>query len=146
MQVPGSSNRPAGRAAVFAATGFVVVAGFQLLLALGVPWGKAAWGGSQATLAPELRVASSASSVAFVGAALVVLGRAGYWRFRFSRVFHIGTWFLAVAMGLGAIMNLASSSVWERFIWAPVALLLALSSFVVARGRGGERAEADIDR
>ena len=139
MHVPRFSGRAAGRAAVLAATGFMVVAGFQLLLALGVPWGRAAWGGSQATLTPDLRAASSVSMVVFFAAALVVLGRAGYWGMRLSGVYRVGTWLLAAAMGLGAVMNLASSSVWERFIWAPVALVLAVSSFVVARGRGRER-------
>ena len=146
MQLPRSSGRGTGRAAVIAATGFVVVAGFQLLLALGVPWGRAAWGGGQATLPPELRVASSISMAVFIGAALVVLGRAGYWGMRFSGAFRVGAWFLAAAMGLGAVLNLASSSVWERFIWAPVALVLALATLVVARGPGGERTGVELDR
>ena len=76
--------------------------------------------------------------VVFFAAALVVLGRAGYWGMRLSGVYRVGTLLLAVAMGLGAVMNLASSSVWERFIWAPVALVLAASSFIVARGRRPE--------
>lgn len=138
MQIPGSSARTAGRASVVAAAGFVIVAGFQLLLALGVPMGRAAWGGGQATLPPELRVASAISMAVFIGAAAVVLGRAGYLGSRFVRAFHVGAWLLVVALGLGAVMNLASSSVWERFIWAPVALGLAVSTFVVARGRTGE--------
>ncbi len=144
MQSP--SGRGTGRAAVIAATGFVVVAGFQLLLALGVPWGRAAWGGGQATLPAEMRVASSISMAVFIGAALVVLGRAGYWGMRFSGAYRVGTWFLTAAMGLGAVLNLASSSVWERFIWAPVALVLALAALVVARGRSGDRTEVEFDR
>lgn len=146
MHVPRSSGRAVSRAAVVAATGFVAVAAFQLLLALGVPWGRAAWGGGQATLSPELRVASSISMAVFIGAALVVLGRAGYLGLRFSGALRIGTWLLAVLMGLGSVMNLASSSPWERFVWAPVALLLAVSSFVVARGRRVERAGVIVDR
>ncbi len=146
MPVLRFSGRAVSRAAVVAATGFVVVAAFQLLLALGVPWGRAAWGGGQATLSPELRVASSISMAVFIGAALVVLGRAGYLGLRFSGALRIGTWLLAVLMGLGSVMNVASSSPWERFVWAPVALLLAVSSFVVARGRRVERAGVIVDR
>lgn len=146
MPVLRFSGRAVSRAAVVAATGFVVVAAFQLLLALGVPWGRAAWGGGQATLSPELRVASSISMAVFIGAALVVLGRAGYLGLRFSGALQIGTWLLAVLMGLGSVMNVASSSPWERFVWAPVALLLAVSSFVVARGRRVERAGVIVDR
>lgn len=34
-----------------------------------------------------------------------------------------------------ALMNLASSSPWERFGWAPFTVLLAVAAFVAARGR-----------
>ena len=81
----------------------------------------------------------------FIGAALIVLGRAGYWGLRLSGIFRVGTWLLAVAMSLGAIMNLASSSVWERFIWAPVALLLAVLCVIVARGRNDQRMSVGND-
>ncbi|MDQ2913206.1 MAG: hypothetical protein M3T56_08115 [Chloroflexota bacterium] len=122
------------RAAVTAAVGFGVVAFFQLLLALGAPWGQAAWGGGQeGTLSQELRFASTISMVIFIGAAIIVLGRAGYWGTRFSDLFRRGTWVLAVLLALGALMNVASSSIWERFLWAPVALLLAFACLVVAR-------------
>jgi hypothetical protein len=141
MQLPRSSARTAGLASVVAAVGFVVVAGFQLLLALGAPLGRAAWGGGQATLPPELRVASAISTTIFIGAATVVLGRAGYLGTRFFTAFRVGAWLLVGAMGLGAVMNLASSSVWERFIWAPMAVVLAVSTFIVARGRIEERGD-----
>jgi hypothetical protein len=42
----------------------------------------------------------------------------------------------AAAVGLsllGALMNAASRSPWERFLWAPVSLVLAILVFVVAR-------------
>lgn len=146
MHLPILSRHATSRAAVVAATGFVVVAAFQLLLALGAPLGKAAWGGSQPTLPQELRVASSISMVVFLGAAVAVLGRAGFLGLRYSGAYRVGTWFLAAFMSLGAVMNLASSSVWERFIWAPVALVLAVASFLVARGQAGEVAGVDVDR
>ena len=38
-------------------------------------------------------------------------------------------------MVLGVLMNLASSSNWERFQQAPVALVMAAVCLVVARGR-----------
>ena len=44
--------------AIVTATGLVIIAGFQVALALGVPWGRAADGGTSSTLPPELRVAS----------------------------------------------------------------------------------------
>ena len=33
----------------------------------------------------------------------------------------------------GALMNFASSSPWERFLWGPLALVLAGLCFVLAR-------------
>jgi hypothetical protein len=131
------------RAAVAAALGFGIVAVFQLLLALGAPWGQAAWGGGQeGELPQELRFASTVSMVIYIGAAFIVLGRAGYWGTRFSELFRRGTWVLAVLLAVGAVMNAASPSIWERFMWAPVALLLALACLIVARG-SSRRVAAD---
>lgn len=145
MQVPTFSVSTAQRAAKVAAAGFGVVAVFQLLLALGAPWGEAAFGGyNEGTLPPELRVVSSVSMIVLIGAAFVVLGRAGHWGYRFSGVFHVGTWALVVILALGALMNLASSSAWERFGWAPFTLLLAMATFVIARGRINEHAEVGV--
>ena len=147
MQVPSFSGPTAERAARLAAAGFGVVAIFQLMLALGVPWGRAALGGSnEGTLPPELRVVSSVSMAVFIGAALVVLGRSGYWGDRFSGAFRVGTWALVGILPLGALMNLASSSPWERFGWAPFTFLLAMATFVLARGRSNEQAEVRVGR
>ena len=147
VRVPTFSASTAKRAATVAAMGFGIVATFQLLLTLGAPWGRAALGGAnEGTLPPELRVVSSVSTAIFVAAATVVLGRAGFWGDRFSGVFRIGTWALVVLLPLGALMNLASSSPWERFGWAPFTFVLATATLVVARGRytnqhrGGARA------
>jgi hypothetical protein len=140
MNVPMFSPHIARRAARVAVAGFGAVATFQLALTLGAPWGEAALGGvNEGTLPPELRVVSAISMTMFVGAAFVVLGRAGHWGDRFSRAFRVGTWALVAYLGLGVLMNVASSSPWERFGWAPFSLLLAAATFVVAGGRTGTR-------
>ena len=36
-----------------------------------------------------------------------------------------GTWILIGVLATGAVLNLASPSGWERFLWGPVALILA---------------------
>lgn len=61
-----------------AATGFTLVAAFQVFLALGISLGQAVWGGVYETLPPGLGIASAISAVVLVVAATVVLGRAGY--------------------------------------------------------------------
>jgi hypothetical protein len=120
-------------AAAFAATGFVVIAAFQAALALGAPLGHAAWGGRQPRLPTRLRIASAVAVVFWIVAALIVLGRAGFEVSPFPDVVERwGTWVLVVLLPLGALMNIASSSRWERYLWGPLALVLALLTLVVA--------------
>ena len=119
-------------AGAVAAVGFVVVAGYQVLLALGIAFSGAAWGG--ATLTPALRLASAVSAVVLVLAAMIVLGRAGYWGGRLpAAIFRYGTWVLVVAMVLSALANFASPTTGERFFLGPSALLLACLCFVTTR-------------
>ena len=124
--------------AIVAASGFVLIAGFQICLALGAPWGRAAWGGVYDVLPQRLRIASAASATVLVVAALVVLGRAGYWGGAVipTGIFRWGVWVLAAAMALSALGNLASSSRWERFLMGPTAVLLALLCLVIALSGG----------
>lgn len=132
---PVSSDRAAGLAAAAAAVGFAGVAIFQIALAAGVPWGEAAWGGQPARLPTGLRVGSGIVSVVYAAAApLIVLGRAGYFgRDSSSWVFRSGTWFLAALMALGTLLNFASASRWENYLWGPYSLTLAILCVVVAR-------------
>ena len=122
------------RAAAAAAAGFIAIAGFEATLALGAPLGNAAWGGANAHLAPGLRIASGITVAIWVFAALVVLGRTGY---RVSKIpFRVclyGTWVLFGYLSLGTLMNIASRSNWERFLQAPIALILAVLCLLVAR-------------
>jgi hypothetical protein len=129
---------PARTAAVSAALGFLVIAAFQIALALGSPLGHAAWGGTHVQLPPGLRVASAVAVGLWVLAAVIVLGRAG---FEVSPlpfgVARWGIWILVGVLPIGALMNFASPSGWERFLWGPFALLLAALCLVVARGGAG---------
>jgi hypothetical protein len=125
-------SRP--RAAVAAAVGFAGMAGFELALALGAPLGRAAMGGTQAYLPAGLRMASGTLAVFWALAALLILRRAGYRVPVFSaHVARAGTWALAILLTLGVLMNLASSSDWERYLQAPIAAVMAALCFRVAR-------------
>jgi peptidoglycan/LPS O-acetylase OafA/YrhL len=123
------------RAAAIAATGFVAVSAFQVLLVAGIPLGRAAWGGATAELPTTLRIASGVATVFWLVAAMVVLRRGGY-RVRWvpERVAKVGTWALTGLLMAGVLMNLASSSPWERFGWAPMVAALAALCLAVARG------------
>ena len=125
-------SRP--RAAVAAAVGFVGLAGFELALALGAPLGRAAMGGTHIYLPAGLRIASGALTILWALAALLILRRAGYRVPVISaRVARAGTWAVAVLLTLGVLMNLASSSDWERYLQAPIAAVMAALCFRVAR-------------
>ena len=130
-------------AAVVAAAGFLVIAAFQVALALGAPFGPAAWGGAYDEQLPTgLRIASGVAAGVWLLAALIVLGRAGFQVVSLpDAVLRRGIWVLVGLLFVGAVMNLASSSVWERYGWGPVALILGVMCLFVARsepvsGRG----------
>lgn len=121
-------------AAIAAAVGFLAIAGFQAALALGAPLGRAAWGGTRTNLPTSLRIASAVAVVFWVLAAMIVLERAEYHISPIPEpVARWGTWILVGVLLVGALMNFASSSPWERFLWGPLALLLAVLCFVLAR-------------
>ena len=125
---------PVRTAAVVAAVGFLAIASFQAALALGAPLGRAAWGGAHTQLPTRLRIASAFAVVIWLIAALIILGRAGFQVSAMPPAFvRVGTWILVGVLPLGAIMNFASPSSWERFIWGPVALILAALCLLVAR-------------
>jgi len=124
------------RAAALAATaGLAGIVLFQLALALGAPLGRAAWGGTQAGVLPaQLRVASAVAALVWVGAALIVVRRGGLGLGALPPgLGTVGIWVLFGLLLLGAVMNVASSSPWERFFWAPYASAVAALCFVVAR-------------
>lgn len=133
MDVAAVTGGTARFAAVVAAVGFVLVASFQLALALGAPWGKAAWGGGHERLPNGLRIASSFAVVLWLAVALVVLARAGYeWSPLPFSVARWGTWVLVGMLLLGTLMNLASRSRLERLIQTPVAAILSILCLLVA--------------
>ncbi|MGH2526468.1 MAG: hypothetical protein ACRDG2_06945 [Actinomycetota bacterium] len=118
---------------VVAAVGFVGIAAFQAAIAAGAPLGRAAWGGTHVRLPQRLRVASAGAVAFWIVAALVVLARAGFDAspvpFSASRW---ATWILVVLLAIGAVMNAASRSPWERFLWAPIALVLGVLCLALA--------------
>jgi hypothetical protein len=121
-------------AAIVAAVGFVAIAAFQVSLALGAPLGRAAWGGAHVRLPTGLRVGSAFAALFWATATVIVLARAGYEvapiPFTLARW---GTWVLVGLLPVGALMNFTSSSPWERFLWGPVALVLAVLCLIIAR-------------
>lgn len=136
MQLTALTTGTSRMAAVLAAVGFIAIAAFQIALALGAPLGRASWGGRHSGRLPAgFRVASAFAVVVWMLAALIVLARGGH---ELSPVpgaaARWGTWALVGVMPLAALMNFASPSRWERFLWAPVALILAVLCLLLALG------------
>jgi hypothetical protein len=92
------------------------------------------WRHHPGRLPAELRVASAFAGCFYVAAALTALARGGVGRsaipYAFSRR---AMWALTALMAVGAVMNAASSSRWERYGWAPFILGLTILSLQLAR-------------
>jgi hypothetical protein len=111
-----------------------VVAVFQAGLALGAPWGAAAWGGRNPGVLPRpLRIASGVAAVVIYPAiASILLASAGVIEADWLPLQGpVVMWVLAVLFGIGALMNFISRSPPER-IWGPVALATAVCCGIVA--------------
>lgn len=107
---------------------------FQLLLAAGAPIGQFAWGGEHRVLPLRLRIGSVVSTVLYAVFATVVLDRAHLVSVLPDQVKSVGIWPVAVLFLLGAIPNLMSRSKPERYVMAPVAVLLSALCLMTALG------------
>jgi hypothetical protein len=111
-----------------------IVAVFQLALALGAPFGKAAWGGRHSGVLPaRLRLASAVAGIlVYPPIIVIVLSSAGL----IDADLVPGNttaamWTLAALFLVGTIANAVSRSTTERW-WAPVSLAIAICCGVVA--------------
>lgn len=122
-------------AAIVAIGLFGVVAVFHLLLALGTPWGAAAWGGQHPGVLPTgCRIGSAVSGlVVFPLAALYVADAAQLIDVAWLPGGSVVMWVLLGYFALGTVMNAISRSRIER-VWAPVNLALAVCCLLVALG------------
>jgi hypothetical protein len=121
---PPVRQRPATLAAA------LLVAAFQAALALGAPWGEAAYGGAhRGALPAKYRASSAVASVAYGALTLITLGRGPGTTAR-RRILSGAS----ALMMLGTAMNLASRSRLERTLWTPVAGTLAVTLLRAARG------------
>ena len=126
--------------AVLLTAGLAAVAALQLYWVLGGGWAvHAASGGAYEQVTAGLRAQSALFAVLLSGGCLLVLARVGLWAAPISfRLVRIGVWVLTAGLALAALQNVTAATDWERFANGPVALVLALLAFVVARS-GAER-------
>ena len=116
-----------------------VVVAFQIALAAGAPWGEYAMGGAFPGQFPlALRIAAIIQALLLVAMAAVILARAGLILPGWSQASRWLTWIVVAFAAVSLILNLLTPSAGERAIWAPTALLLLISSVVVAFSRSSE--------
>lgn len=131
-KVPTTSGAPT-MARYSSAIGAVLLTGlvvFQIALAAGAPWGRAAYGGTTAQPAFELRVSSVFAAILWSCVALVVLKRGGH---RVPRMLPHGAvpvamWVVVGLLSVGFVLNVITPSQLERMIWAPVTLALLVAT------------------
>jgi len=126
-----SSQGIASLIAVLILGGLIV---FQLLLALGVPWGAAAWGGEHSGALPSNLRWGSVAAAGILGLAMwMVLARAG-WLAPGSNVLwvKIVTWAFTGYFAFNVVMNVLSKSALERAIMTPVSAILVVCLVLVS--------------
>ncbi len=108
---------------------------FQLLLALGAPFGNLAWGGKYRILPIGLRIGSLISVIIFIIAGISVTEKAGIINIlNQPDVITILLWFFVVLFGLSTIGNIMSKSKWEKRIMTPIAFSIFVLCLIIANG------------
>lgn len=105
---------------------------FQLVLALGAPLGRFAWGGQHRVLPVRLRVGSAVSIAVYALISLIALDREGTTDVFPDAISAVGIWVVLGYFVLGIGMNAISPSKPERNVMVPVAAMLAALSLAVA--------------
>lgn len=109
------------------------VAGFQVALVLGMPWGEFTCGGRWRGRLPLLIRIIPLLSILLLGlSSLVVLARVQWALPEFHEESHVGAWIVVGYCVLGCIANAVTPSRRERRMWLPVVSCMLLASLIVA--------------
>ncbi|MGM0589625.1 MAG: hypothetical protein ACQETE_14475 [Bacteroidota bacterium] len=106
---------------------------FQFALAFGAPWGHLAMGGKYPGKFPlRMRIGAVIQSLVLSLLAVIVLTRAGTILPSYTQLSEMLIWIVVGISTLSLILNVITPSKWERILWAPVALMMLVSSLIVA--------------
>lgn len=111
-----------------------LLAVFQVLLIVGLPLGRFAWGGQNGVLPAHLRLGSALSVLIYAVFAAVALDRSGLISFLPAPADVVAMWVVAAYLLLSVLPNLASKSRDERRLMAPTSLVLAGLAIAIALG------------
>jgi hypothetical protein len=113
------------------------VVAFQFALALGVPWGSYAMGGTfPGRFPPPMRVAAVGQAALLGFMAAVVMSRAGLLLSDWAQVSVWLIWVIVAFSAVSVVLNTITPSAGERRIWVPMAIVLFTSSLTVALTAG----------
>ncbi len=120
-------------AAIIAVVIFVIISVFQLLLALGLPLGKLAYGGKYEKLPTNMRIMSFVAIGIFALGSISVLERAGIITLFNNPIFTlVVVWVIAIYLAFNTFLNIISKSKQEKLIMTPLSLILTICCFIVA--------------
>ncbi len=112
----------------------IAQAGFVVAMAYwasgGKRWLHSHWGGFYDELPLRLRISDAVSGTAFLYGIYAAIASA--WDFGPQGFLTVSAWGFVALLGLSSLANFASSSKYERFLFAPVAVLLALCWAIIA--------------
>ena len=119
------------------AVSFSIVLGalavFQTLLIAGLPISRFAWGGQSPVLPPRLRPAAIASIAVYVIFAFTALSRTGVIATVVpAQLLVVSMWVITGYLFFSILPNLASKSLYEKRLMAPVSALLATFALLIA--------------
>ena len=123
-------------AAVIVIAIFIGMIILQLLLALGKPYGKLAYGGRYEEVLPtNLRIMSGIAIAIFFVAAIFVLVKVEFiTEFPFPDLANLGIWFFAFYLALNTLMNATSKSKLEKQVMTPISFTASVCLFIIAFG------------
>ena len=108
---------------------------FQILLAIGRPYGRLAYGGANETLPTKYRIMSVLAVAIFSVAIFFVLIQVEViTNSPFPEIANIGLWFFAFYLGLNTLANATSKSESEKKIMTPISLIASICFFIIALG------------
>ena len=109
------------------------VIGFQIALACGAPWGSYAMGGAfPGRFPPPMRIGALIQAVLLTATVAIVLSRAGLVLPTWSGAAGWLIWGVVAIALVAVVLNAITSSAGERRLWVPVAVVMLVSSLIVA--------------
>ena len=119
--------------AIVACVLFFLMSIFQLLLVIGLPYGRAAYGGKYETLPKNLRIMSLIAVGILVFGIIIVLERAEIITLiNNTQLTKIVVWIYTGYSTLNTLINAVSKSQWEKRIMTPISLVIAVCCFILA--------------